>query len=153
MVLTEERLVKLLHGIHIHVDPLKALEGLPEDQATAEPWPEARSPYQLLTHMVYWQDYSLALIEGTPHQHEEGRDWEPTGETWRELTNRFKAGLESLERHASGKPDRRLEVAEGLSTTVAAEIMGVAQHNSYHLGQLVQARKALGSWPPEPEYA
>jgi len=58
-----------------------------------------------------------------------------------------------LERHASGKLDRRLEVAEGTYTTVAAEIMEVAQHNSYHLGQLVQARKALGSWPPEPVHA
>jgi len=38
----------------------------------------------------------------------------------------------------------------GQGQTLLREALLVADHNAYHLGQMVQLRKALRAWPKDP---
>ena len=40
-------------------------------------------------------------------------------------------------------------IPHGDGQTYLREALLVADHNAYHLGQLVDVRRALGCWPPE----
>jgi hypothetical protein len=42
--------------------------------------------------------------------------------------------------------DLTAEIPHGEGRTYLREILLVADHNAYHLGQIVQIRKALGDW-------
>jgi hypothetical protein len=43
--------------------------------------------------------------------------------------------------------DLTAEIPHGEGRTYLREILLAADHNAYHLGQIVQTRKALGNWP------
>jgi len=40
----------------------------------------------------------------------------------------------------------KVKVSDEIVTCVGAELMGAIQHTSYHIGQLVAARRELGAW-------
>jgi hypothetical protein len=48
------------------------------------------------------------------------------------------------------RTDLYTKIPHGDGQNVLREALVLADHNSYHLGQLVNLRQALGSWP-EPE--
>jgi hypothetical protein len=41
------------------------------------------------------------------------------------------------------------KIPHGDGQSILREALVLADHNSYHLGQLVDLRRALGSWPEE----
>ena len=41
------------------------------------------------------------------------------------------------------------ELSEEVQQTILRQALVLADHNSYHLGQLVDLRRALGAWPAE----
>jgi hypothetical protein len=41
------------------------------------------------------------------------------------------------------------KIPHGDGQTMLREALLLADHNSYHLGQLVDLRRALGTWPEE----
>ena len=45
--------------------------------------------------------------------------------------------------------DLHTPIPHGDGQTLLREALVLADHNSYHLGQLVDLRRALGSWPEE----
>ncbi len=45
------------------------------------------------------------------------------------------------------KTDLCSAIPHGQGQTILREALVLADHNSYHLGQLVDLRRALGSWP------
>ena len=47
------------------------------------------------------------------------------------------------------RTDLYAKIAHGDGQTVLREALVLADHNSYHLGQLVDLRRALGSWPEQ----
>jgi len=47
----------------------------------------------------------------------------------------------------SPKTDLYAKIPHGDGQTILREVLVVADHNAYHLGQLVDLRRALGTWP------
>jgi len=45
------------------------------------------------------------------------------------------------------KTDLYAKISHGDGQTVLREALVLADHNSYHLGQLVDLRRAQGDWP------
>lgn len=139
-----------LNAIHMHVDPRVAVEGLSEEESIVEPYEGGRSPKELLYHIVFWQDYVWEMLRNTPPEFKKGSDWEMGSETWDGLTEKLEAGLSGLLFIAENwELDDDVKITEELSTTVGAELFGIAQHTSYHIGQLVTTRKTLGKWSRE----
>lgn len=150
MAAEREALIRLLDGTAAHVPTLGALEGLSEEDAAArsEAWPH--SCHQLLLHAVYWQELFLARLAGAPAPipATAAQGWPDAGRNrWSDTVGRFARGLESAkERAREDDLDATLPDWKGIRHGEGLCI--VAQHNSYHLGQIVQLRRVLGAWPP-----
>ncbi|TRO50852.1 DinB family protein [Candidatus Bathyarchaeota archaeon] len=141
-------LIDRLHGAHIHVDPMVAVDGLSEEDAVRHPFEGGRSPMELVYHMIYWMEFSMDLIGGEPPEYIEGSDWENGEENWGSLVERFRKDLSNMEFMAENwELKDTVKISDELATFVGAEIIGAIQHTSYHLGQLVAARRAIGAWP------
>ena len=139
-----------LHGKHIHVDPMVAIEGLSEGDALKQPFPGGRSSLELLFHIVFWLEYSLDLMSGTVGDYEKGMDWDTGESSWVDLVDKFSKDMSRLESIAtSWDLNEEVKISDDLITCVGAEVLGTIQHTSYHLGQIVSARRALGLWPRE----
>jgi hypothetical protein len=79
----------------------------------------------------YWPDPAAAVTE----------------EAWKASLDGFFAGLEetvALARNPAIDLTARLPHGEG--RTYLRQVLLVADHNAYHLGQVVETRKALGDW-------
>lgn len=145
-----EGLVRLLDGQGAHTPALDALDGLDEDRAAACPpgWPH--SCHRILLHIVYWQELMLARLEERPAPFPRRADegWpEPERNRWSDTVLRFARGLEAAKAHArTADLDDRIEGWRGIERREGISIL--AQHNSYHLGQIVILRRVLGAWPP-----
>ena len=140
-----------LTGRGAHVKARGALDGLDWQLSGERPEGAAQSIFQLVNHMVYWHEYGLAWLGGTkPKTPEHAEDsWPGTqtpasAEEWQESVERFEAGLAEFLEHVKTK-DLFLESHK---KTVLEVLQMIASHNSYHLGQIAQLRRMLGSWPP-----
>ena len=76
-----------------------------------------------------------------------GSDWDVGSATWDGLVERFNTDLDGLLAIAANwDMDKEIKITEKVSTSVGPALLGISQHTSYHLGQLVTTRKALGKW-------
>jgi len=151
-----DSLRELLYGVGSHVHILDGLDGLDPQVAGTMPGHGAHSIFQILGHMVYWQDIALARMRGerppepstaaegwlTPQAPEDESDWQAAIASLAE-------GLRSIEAMVADTSydlDRALDGTK--NRTGRGEVLMVQGHNSYHLGQIVELRRQLGSWPP-----
>ncbi len=140
-----------LSGRGAHVDSLGALEALDWELSGARPAGAPHSIFQLVNHMVYWQDFSLQWLDGKkPPTPEHGADsWlgsetPKASEEWERSVERFRVGLEDLQRRAAAT-----ELFADRGQKTALEILQlIATHNSYHVAQVALLRQMLGAWPP-----
>ena len=143
--------LQALSGRGAHALVRGGFDGLTWEQAGAAVATGNHTIFQLLNHLVYWQDFALAWIDGdkppTPEHAAESWPGEsvPSGtEEWQQAVERFFLGLEALESRAEG-----LELLAPRGPKSVLEILQlIASHNSYHLGQVAWVRRTLGAWPP-----
>ena len=72
---------------------------------------------------------------------------DPRDDEWNASVSVFEADLQhvvALTRDASR--DLTAAIPHGEGRTYLRQILLVADHNAYHLGQIVQTRKLLGAW-------
>lgn len=69
----------------------------------------------------------------------------PTQQAWVTAMNDFKKDLRAVEKLvADPKADLHAKLPWGDGQTILREALLVADHNAYHLGQLVMLRKCIG---------
>ena len=149
-----QMILNVLQGRGAHASVSNIFEALDWTLAGQSP---AGSPYtiwQILNHLIYWQDYTLRLLAGeAPVVPEHAADsWPgeafPASEaSWNTAVESFLAGLRTAEEAVENSD---LESATSTRPEQSrAETLGMLLgHNSYHLGQVVLLRRMLGSWPP-----
>jgi uncharacterized damage-inducible protein DinB len=109
------------------------------------------SIFAIVGHLVFWQRFCLTWIdEDVPAAPEHAADsWpgasEPRDEReWNDLVKEFRDGVSALRDRVDS-----LDLLEARGGKTVLEIVQlIASHNSYHVGQIAQLRRALGSWPP-----
>ena len=140
-----------LTGRGAHVPTADLFDGMSWESAGERSGEASHSVFQLLNHLVYWQDFALRWLAGEkPATPEHDADSWPGSavpadrDVWEDAVDRFTKGLSELLRRAEESDlDREL----GPKTT--REILQiVASHNSYHAGQVAAQRRSLGAWPP-----
>lgn len=141
----------LLSGKDAHVRASDIFDGLDWQQAGARPPGVTHSAYDLLRHMVYWNDWVIEWLDGrNPPVCAHASDSWPAGDApatpadWDGSVDRFRQGLHELERR-SGAAD--LFVTSSSRTGIEM-LAAIASHTSYHAGQVAMLRQILGSWPP-----
>jgi uncharacterized damage-inducible protein DinB len=142
-----------------HLSVLEVFKGLTQDQAIERPIANSLSSYEILYHMVIWQEIFLKNIKDEPADWEEANRianeqltqmaWEKLSQkTWEQLVDDFKRSFDEantlLETIDLSKPMKTF----GNKPTLKMYFV-LNQHNSYHMGQIIKNRVAQGTWPIE----
>jgi len=142
-----------LHGKGAHVDTATVFDGLNWESAGEKPENCPHSVWELLSHMVYWQDFMLAYLQGEiPKSPEHAVESWPNSpapaseEEWDNTVSEFLDGLQRAEQEAA--KDLTEKGPGGRGRTRAEWLMGITLHNTYHAGQAVIVRRMIGAWPP-----
>jgi DinB superfamily len=149
-----EHLVKQLEG-EAHAGFDAAIDGLPPSLRGATVTGVPYSPWALVEHMRRTQGDILAFCRNPsyvePHWPD---DYWPSASSpasdaaWDESVAAFRADLADMKALAADpSTDLFARVPIGTGQTFLREVLLVADHNAYHVGQLVLLRRALGAWP------
>lgn len=149
-----EQLVGLLQGGEAHVKPDAALAGVSARSRNVRPGENVHSVWEELEHMRIAQEdilrYALDSEWKSPEWPEgywPAKSQDVTDEMWKESVDRFFADLaELVELTRNPAVDLTAKFPHGEGQTYLRQILLTADHNAYHLGQIVQARKLLGDW-------
>jgi DinB superfamily len=152
-----EHLIELLSGGHAHLDFETAIADLPEALWGARPAGLPHTPWRLLEHMRIAQWDILRFSVDAQHVSPDFPDgyWPegdapPDSAAWDRAVNDFQADLRSMmDLVRNPRTDLFAPIAHGQGQTILREALLVADHNAYHLGQLVTVRRLLGCWPGE----
>lgn len=149
-----EHVLDLLRGGNAHIDFESAVLDLPQELRGRRPADLAHSPWMLVEHMRIAQWDILEFSRNPNHVSPEFPDgyWPendaPTSESaWSESIERFLADLIAMqELVADASVNLLAPIPHGEGQTILREALLVADHNAYHIGQLVVVRRALGAW-------
>jgi DinB family protein len=149
-----EQLIKLLGWQDAHVNFDDAVGGIPPQVQGVRPEGLPYSLWQLLEHMRLTQRDILDFCRDPAYEAPKWPDdyWPkstipPTPEAWEESVAAFRADRKALERLvADPSLDLFAKVPHGEGQTYLREVVLVADHNAYHLGELVAVRRLLGAW-------
>jgi uncharacterized damage-inducible protein DinB len=132
-----------------------AVAGLPPKLRGVRPKRLPHSPWELLEHLRLTQRDILEFCRNTGYKERRwpADYWPPSAEppsprSWNASVAAFRRDRSALRRMAQ---DPRLDlfaaIPHGSGQTYLRELLLAADHNAYHVGQLVLVRRVLGAWP------
>jgi hypothetical protein len=150
-----EQLVSLLKGGGAHVHFMDAVEGFPASKRGTYAQGLAHTGWQLLEHARLAQWDILEFSRNHEHVSPEFPEgyWPKTPapvseEEWNKTAEAFQRDLRDMIKLVENpRTDLYAKIPHGQGQTILREALVLADHNSYHLGQLVDLRRALGTWP------
>jgi len=150
-----EQLVSLLKGGEAHVHFMDAIEGFPEAKRGAFVEGLRHTGWQLLEHarLAQWDILEFSrdakhVSPGFPEGYWPKTPGPQDEATWAKSVREFQHDLQEMIKLVKNqKTDLCSAIPHGQGQTILREALVLADHNSYHLGQLVDLRRALGAWP------
>ncbi len=149
-----KHLVEVLTGGHAHATFEQAVKGLPVELRGKVPKGAEHSPWQILEHLRIAQRDILEFSRDAKHQSPKWPEgyW-PTNKapaddkTWDKSMRAFKKDLKEMCALVEDpKTDLFAKIPHGDGQTILREALLTADHNAYHVGQLVLVRRLLGAW-------
>jgi DinB family protein len=149
-----KHLVELLRSRGAHADFEEAIEGLPEGLRGTRPKDLPFTAWRLLEHLRLAQWDILEFSRDPKHKSPEWPegywpegDAPPNAAAWDASVAAFRRDLAAMERLVNDpSTDLFAPIAHGQGQTLLREALLVADHNSYHVGQLILLRRLLGAW-------
>jgi DinB family protein len=147
-------LVALLKGRGAHMDFGGTIAGFPVAARGRNADGLPHTPWQLLEHLRIAQWDILEFSRDAKHVSPEWPEgyWPkapaPADEAaWENSVASFERDLrEMIKLVKNPKTDLYAKIPHGEGQTILREALVLADHNSYHLGQMVDLRRALGVW-------
>jgi hypothetical protein len=146
-----QHLSNLLTKAEAHVDLESSLKDFPRELRGRKPDGSPHTPWQLLEHIriTQWDilEFSTNAKHKSPAWPEEywpETEKPPNDKAWEQSVKQVVADLKAMS-ELVGDPSYDLFAAipHGNGQTLLREALLVADHNSYHLGQLVMVRRTL----------
>jgi uncharacterized damage-inducible protein DinB len=152
-----EHLLYLLKGGGAHLNFDKAIADLPAELRGAKPPGVPHTPWRLLEHlrMAQWDILEFTrnprhVSPPWPEGYWPAGDAPPDDAAWDRSVAAFRADLQAMQDLvADPATDLFKPLPHGEGQTALREALLVADHNAYHLGQLVVVRRLLGAWEEE----
>jgi hypothetical protein len=149
-----QHLLELINGGHAHADFDTAVRGLLPTLRGKRPRGAEHSPWELLEHLRIAQSDILEFSRDAGHQ---SPDWPsgywpaeavpPDAKAWDKSARAFRRDLKAMcDLVSNPATDLYARIPHGSGQTILREALLVADHNAYHLGQLVLVRRLLGAW-------
>jgi len=150
-----EQLADTLRGKGAHVPFEKAVEGFPVELAGRAVAGLPHSAWQILYHLWIAQRDILDFVRDPAYKSpawpegywpkkaspDAASDWDTTVKKFRSDRAAF------IELVQDAKNDLLVPIPHGDGQTLLREALLVVDHNSYHLGQLIDIRRGLNAWP------
>jgi len=149
-----QHLIDLLKGGGAHAKFVEVIEGIPAKLRAEKPPGLPHSAWMLIEHMriAQWD-----ILEFSRNQSHVSPDWPqgywprtdapPSIADWDASIGNFHKDLKAMQDLvANPKTDLYARIPWGEGQTVLREALLVADHNAYHLAQLVDVRRLLGAW-------
>jgi len=149
-----EHLLYLLDGGGAHARFNEAVKDMPETLRGVKPDGLPHSAWMLLEHLRITQWDILEFSRNPKYESPKWPDgyWPqseaPPGATaWNKSIQQFRKDLKSMQDLvANPKTDLYARIPWGDGQTILREALLLADHNAYHLGQLIDVRRLLGCW-------
>jgi hypothetical protein len=149
-----QHLLNLLKGGNAHVDFEAAVMDLPLALRGKRPKGAGHSPWEVLEHLRIAQWDILEFSRNPHHQSPEfpqgywPREQTPPNKTaWGKSVQAFRKDLQAMrDLVADEGTDLFAKIPHGDGQTILREALLVADHNAYHLGELILLRRLLGAW-------
>lgn len=149
-----QHLLELLTGGHAHASFDAAIKNLPAELRGKRPRGAEHSPWEILEHLRIAQWDILEFSRDAQHV---SPDWPsgywprtvapPSEKAWDASVRAFRRGLKAMcDLAADPKTDLYAKIPHGDGQTILREALLVADHNAYHVGELVLVRRLLGAW-------
>ncbi len=149
-----QQLAKALDWREAHADLASAVADFPVEQRGIVPENMPHSAWQLLEHIriALWD--IVQFCQSTRHKSPpwpEGywpkKPAPPSEEAWDRSVEAIHENIEIIRKLITDpKHDLMAPIPGGSGQTLLREALLIADHNAYHLGQLVLVRRALGEW-------
>jgi hypothetical protein len=149
-----EHVLYLLDGGGAHAKFDEVVAGIPAKMRGRKPAGLPHSLWMLLEHLRIAQWDILEFSRNPKHvspQWPEGHwprtDSPPSAVAWNASVKKFRQGLNAMQKLVKNpKTDLFARIPWGDGQTILREALLVADHNAYHLGQMLDARRLLGTW-------
>jgi len=149
-----QHLLDLLRGRNAHADFDASVADFPSRLRGVKPPGAPHTAWQLLEHMRIAQSDILEFSREAKHKSPpwpEGywpkTEAPPNAASWNNSLRSFRADLKAMAKLvADKKTDLFAKIPHGSGQTILREALLIADHNSYHLGQMVLLRRLLGTW-------
>jgi hypothetical protein len=150
-----DHVVELLEKGNAHATFDAAVRDFPAEWRGKKPPRAEHTAWQLLEHLRIAQWDILEFSRKAKHVSPKWPDgyWPPTPappdeKAWDKSVRRFRANLKAMQKLVADKGNDLLApLAHGDGQTLLREALLLADHNAYHVGQLVLVRRLLGIWP------
>ena len=149
-----EHLLSLLTGDSAHLNFEAAVENIPADVRGKRPKGAEHSAWEILEHLRIAQGDILEFSRNPKHKSPDfpagywpASQAPPNDQAWKKSVDAFRSDLNAmadLVNHPS--TDLFAKIPHGDGQTILREALVLADHNAYHLGQLVLLRRMLGAW-------
>lgn len=149
-----DHLLYLLKGGGAHTDFEAAVKGLPVELRGKRPKGAPHSPWEILEHLRLAQWDILEFSRDANHASPKWPEgyWPetpapPNDRAWAKSVRAFRDDLNAMcALVADPATDLFAKIPHGDGQTILREALLMADHNAYHLGQLVLTRRLLGAW-------
>jgi hypothetical protein len=146
-----QHLTNLLTKAEAHVDLANVLQDFPRELRGRKPEGAPHTPWQLLEHIriAQWDilEFSRSARHKSPkwpEQYWPATEAPPDDKAWDKSVKQTLADLKTMsELVRDPKRDLTAKIPHGAGQTILREALLVADHNAYHLGQLVMVRRIL----------
>jgi DinB superfamily len=146
-----QHVISLLTKAEAHVDLESSLKDFPRELRGRKPEGAPHTPWQLLEHIriAQWDilEFSRATKHKSPKWPEEywpKTEAPPSDKAWDASVKQTLADLKAMsDLVGDPKHDLFAPIPHGDGQTLLREALLVADHNAYHLGQLVMVRRSL----------
>ena len=147
-------LLSLLREEHAHASFESAVKDMPEALRGKRPEGFPHSPWELLEHIRIAQWDILEYVVNPKHVSPEFPSgyWPkspepPDAAAWEKSVSAFRADAARLAALVEDESnDLVAPVSFANKATYLRQVLLTADHNAYHVGQLVVARRLLGAW-------
>jgi hypothetical protein len=149
-----EQLIKLLEGGNAHAGFEDAVRDFPAELRGMRPKGAPHSPWEVLEHLRIAQWDILEFARDPRHRSPKFPDgyWPnspepPDYKAWDRSVQAFCQDHQALcALVQDSSTDLFAKIPSGDGQTLLREVLLTADHNAYHVGQLVLLRRMLGSW-------
>ncbi len=152
-----DQLLHLLRGGNAHLTFDEAVADFPTERMNDRPPHVPYTPWHLLEHLRLAQWDILDFMRNPNYQEMRWPDdyWPAPDATtdqagWDATLAGFHADMQEIEAIvADPATDFAARIPHGDGQTILREILLVADHNAYHIGEFAILRQIMQTWPPD----